>query len=172
MIMKKLFAVILALCLMLGTAAMADELVWAGAVEEAASQMEGEFHTFDEIAVKIWIPAVLQEIELSEEDKAAGYIGYFMTEDQSAAIGVQYVDVNGTSLEDYKAMLLENGIEESSIEAGTVNGLDCLSYEYNGNGVLAFTTQMGYILEVAGGPLSDEGFASVVSFIMASIQAE
>lgn len=170
--MKKLFALMLALCLMLGTSAMADEMVWAGAVEETASQIEGEFHTFDEIAVKIWIPAVLKEVELSDDDKAAGYIGYFMTDDQSAAVGIQYVDMDGMSLEDYKTALVGAGIDENSIEAGTVNGLDCLSYENNGNGVLAFTTQKGFILEVAGGPLSDEGFATVLGFIMASIQAE
>lgn len=170
--MKKLFALTLALCLMLCSAALANELVWAGEVEEAASQIDGEFQTFDEIAVKIWMPAVLQRVELSDEDKEAGYIGYFMPEDQSAAIAVQYVDMNGTSLEDYKAKLIENGIEESSIEAGTVNGLDCLSYEYNGNGVLAFTTQKGFILEVSCGPLSDEGFQAVAAMVMASIQAE
>lgn len=170
--MKKLFALTLALCLMLCSAALANELVWAGEVEEAASQIDGEFQTFDEIAVKIWMPAVLQRVELSDEDKASGYIGYFMPEDQSAAIAVQYVDMDGTSLEDYKAKLIEAGIDEASIEAGTVNGLDCLSYEYNGNGVLAFTTQKGFILEVSCGPLADEGFQAVAAMVMASIQAE
>ncbi len=172
MIMKKLFAVMLALCLMLGTAAMADELVWAGAVEEAASQMEGEFHTFDEIAVKIWIPAVLEECELSDEDKEEGYIGYFQTADETAAIGIQYVDMSGTGLEAYAELLKENGIDESSIEAGTVNGIECLSYANEDNGVLAFATQKGYILEVAAGPMTDEGFQSVASIIFSSIQAE
>ena len=125
--MKKLFALMLALCMMLGTAALADELVWEGTVAEAASQIEGEFHTFDEIAVKIWIPAVLKEAELTDEDKEKGQIGYFETEDKANAVGVQYVNMNGTSLDEYKAILLENGIEENTIEPGTVNGLDCLS---------------------------------------------
>ena len=61
--MKKLFALTLALCLMLCSAALANELVWAGEVEEAASQIDGEFQTFDEIAVKIWIPAVLEAVK-------------------------------------------------------------------------------------------------------------
>ncbi len=169
--MKKLFALMLALCMMLGTAALADELVWEGTIADAASQIEGEFHTFDEIAVKIWIPAVLKEVELTDEDKEKGQIGYFETEDKANAVGVQYVNMNGTSLDEYKAILLESGIEENTIEPGTVNGLDCLSYEYNGNGILAFTTQKGFILEVAGGPLSDEGFASLLTIIMGSIQS-
>ena len=168
--MKKLFALMLALCMMLGTAALADELVWEGTIADAASQTEGEFHTFDEIAVKIWIPAVLKEVELTDEDKEKGQIGYFETEDKANAVGVQYVNMNGTSLDEYKAILLESGIEENTIEPGTVNGLDCLSYEYNGSGVLAFTTQMGYILEVTGSPLTDENFAQTLSIIMASIQ--
>lgn len=169
--MKKLTALLLALCLMLGTTALAGEITW-GAVEEAASQIEGEFHTFDEIAVKIWIPAVLKEAELADEYKEAGYIGYFVTEDQTAAVAVMYVNAEGLSLEEYKAYLVnEAGVDEKTIEPGTVNGLDCLSYEYNGSGVLAFTTQMGYILEVSGSPLTDENFTQTLSIIMASIQA-
>ena len=66
--MKKLFALMLALCL-LGSVAMAGELVWAGDAEEAASQIEGEFHTIKEGNLKVWIPAVLQESELTEEDR-------------------------------------------------------------------------------------------------------
>ena len=168
--MKKLIALVLAL-LMLGSVACAEgvSLSWEE-VSEAAASIAGEFKTFEEISVKIWIPEVLKETELSDEDKASGYIGYFMTDDQTAAVAVQYVDVNGTTLEDYQAMLAETeGVSE--IEAGTVNGLPAVSYEYNGNGVVAFTTEMGYILEVSCGPLSDEGFAAVAPIVICSIQA-
>ena len=72
--MKKLVVLILALC-MLCSVAFANELTWAS-VEEAASQIAGEFKTFDEISVKIWIPEVLQAVELSDEDRESGYIGY------------------------------------------------------------------------------------------------
>ena len=41
--MKKLFALTLALCLLLCSAAMADDLVWAGDAEEAAAKIDGEF---------------------------------------------------------------------------------------------------------------------------------
>ena len=131
--MKKLFALVLAL-LMLGSVACAEgvSLSWDDVAEQAAS-IEGEFKTFDEISIMIWIPDALEETELSDEDKEGGYIGYFMTEDQSAAVVVQYVDVNGMTLEDYQAAIAEDeGVTE--IEAGTVNGLPALSYEYDGNG--------------------------------------
>ena len=83
---------------------------------------------------------------------------------------VQYVDMEGMTLEQYQAELEEAG-DVTEIEAGTVNGIPCLSYEYNGNGVLAFTTEMGYILEVAFGPLSNEEYKTKASFALASIQS-
>ena len=165
--MKKLVVLILALC-MLCSAALANELTWAS-VEESASQIAGEFKTFDEISVKIWIPEVLQAAELSDEDRENGYIGYFASDD--AAVAVQYVNMEGMSLEQYEAALKEEA-DVSDIEAGTVNGLPALSYAIKDKdtGVLAFTTEMGYILEVSCGPLSNEGFASLVGIILSSIQ--
>ena len=165
--MKKLVVLILALC-MLCSVAFANELTWAS-VEEAASQIAGEFKTFDEISVKIWIPEVLQAVELSDEDRESGYIGYFASDD--AAVAVQYVNMEGMSLEEYEAQLKEDS-EVSDIEAGTVNGLPALSYAIKDKdtGVVAFTTEMGYILEVACGPLSNKGFAQMVGIILSSIQ--
>ena len=165
--MKKLVVLILALC-MLCSVAFANELTWAS-VEEAASQIAGEFKTFDEISVKIWIPEVLQAVELSDEDRESGYIGYFASDD--AAVAVQYVNMEGMSLEEYEAQLKEDS-EVSDIEAGTVNGLPALSYAIKDKdtGDVAFTTEMGYILEVACGPLSNEGFAQMVGIILSSIQ--
>ena len=165
--MKKLVVLILALC-MLCSVAFANELTWAS-VEESASQIAGEFKTFDEISVKIWIPEVLQAVELSDDDRESGYIGYFASDD--AAVAVQYVNMEGMSLEEYEAQLKEDS-EVSDIEAGTVNGLPALSYAIKDKdtGVVAFTTEMGYILEVACGPLSNEGFAQMVGIILSSIQ--
>ena len=163
--MKKLVVLILALCMLCSVASAAD-LNWADA-EEAASKIAGEFKTFDEISVKIWIPDVLKAVDAGENR-----IGYFMTEDESAAISVQYVDMNGMSLEEYEAQLKEDSTI-SDIEAGTVNGLPALSYaiKEKDTGVLAFTTQKGYILEVSCAPISDEGFAQVVGVILSSIQS-
>ena len=167
--MKKLFALVLALCL-LGSCAFADgQLVWEGEIAEAAAAYEGEFHTLNEVSAKIWIPAEFEEAELDEEQKEDGTIAAFVTEDD-AAIVVQYVDMEGMTLEQYQAEL-EGSDDVTELEAGTVNGIPCLSYEYNGNGVLAFTTEMGYILEVAFGPLSNEEYKTKASFALASIQS-
>ena len=168
--MKKFAALLLALCL-LGSVASAADLTW-DAVSETAAQIEGEFKTFDEIAVKIWMPAVLKEAELSEEDRAAGYIGYYMPEDQTAAVAVQYVDMNGMTLEEYEAKLKEDA-DVSGIETGTVNGLPAVSYDLQGKDTtaIAFTTEKGYILEVSCAPMSDEGFKAVALMIVCSIQS-
>ena len=108
---------------------------------------------------------------LTDEDKEGGYIGYYMTEDESAAISVVYADVDGMSLEDYKAALADNGATE--VEDVTVNGLPAVTYvlEESDTACIAFTTEAGYVLEVAGSPKSDEGFAAILSFVMASIQS-
>ena len=98
--MKKLFALMLALCLMLGCTALADnEVSWeqfAPLLEE--NGITGDFVTFEEIAVKVFIPTGMNAVELSKEDKAAGFIGYFATDD-GEAIGVQYVNVDGMDLD-------------------------------------------------------------------------
>ena len=169
--MKKLFALALALCLLCGCTALADnEITW----EQVSPQLEaagvtGDFVTFDEIAVKVFIPTGANAVELSDEDKSNGYIGYF-TDESGDAIAVQYVNVDGMSLEDYKAAVeAVEGVTE--VEAGTVNGLPCISYEYNGCLVCSFTTQMGYILEVVVGPLANDAEKVAASFVLASIQA-
>ncbi len=169
--MKKLFALLLTLCL-LGSVAFATELTWS-AVEETASQIEGEFHDIAEVNAKIWMPAVLQPVELNEDDEEQGIVAYFMTEDQEAAVSVSYVNVDGMTLEEYEAELKEDE-DVSEIEAGTVNGLPALSYmiKERDTAAIAFTTEQGYVLEVACAPMSDEGFAATAALIISSIQSK
>ena len=169
--MKKLIALIMVLAVALfATGALAENAVNWSDIEAQVEGIEGDFYTFDEISVQIWVPAVLENIELGQEDVDAGYIGYFQAADGSAAVGVQYVNVDGMSLEDYAAALPEYGASE--IEMGTVNGLPCVSYTLpeSDAGAAAFATEAGYIFEVSAAPISDEGFASLAAIIMASIQ--
>ena len=115
--MKKFLCVLLMLCLLV-PAALAEEtaLNWENivpALEKA--NLTGEFHTFDEIAVKIWLPEGMLPVELTEEDKENGYIGYFMPEDQSAQMAVVYLDTNGMSLDEYIEEVRPD-IEDSVVE--------------------------------------------------------
>ena len=76
------------------------------------------------------------------------------------------------TLEEYAATLAENGATD--IEFANVNGLGAITYvlEETDTACAAFTTEAGYIFEVAGSPKSDEGFAAILSLMVASIQAE
>ena len=182
--MKKLFALILAALMVLGCAAVASaeqvqtlELNWEDfeaeieSSEEMKAAWSGDFVTMDEIAMKLYIPASFEQTELTDEDREAGYIAYFaMGEDMG--IGIQYVDADGMSLEEYAQRLTEDGIECTN---AVVNGLPALAYSFTEDdretSVLAFSTEMGYILEIAFAPVNDEGFGAVATVLMASVQA-
>ena len=184
--MRKYLGILLAMT-MATSMIFSASAVWADAEEEAPaavelnwsdfeqsveeSEMTGDFVTFDEIAVKMWVPTALQQVELTDEDTEAGYIGYFMTEDESAAVAVMYVDVDGMDLDAYKEYL--EGVGATSITDVTLNGLPGVGYDLaeNDSSSFAFTTEMGYILEVTFSPVSDEGFSSIVTIMAASIQA-
>ena len=165
--MKKLFALMLALCLMLGGAALAEnDITWDQVTPLLeAGGVNGEFYTFEDIAVAIFIPEGMAEAELPDES----YIGYFVAEDGSV-IAVQYVNANGMDLEAYAAAL--DSVGATGVETGTVNGLPCVTYEMPANQSvnIAFTTQAGYILEVICAPVSTEEDKLGASIVMASIQ--
>ncbi len=173
--MKKFLCVVLMLCLMM-TAALAEEAValnWEDFVPVLeAGNVTGQFHTFDEISVKIWLPDGLEPVELSDEDKENGYIGYFMPDDESAQMAVMYVDTNGMALEDY-AQYLSTEAGAAEVEMGTVNGFPCVSYKLpeQDSVSVAFTTEKGYILEVTCAPLSVENAELVWGAVIGSIQS-
>ena len=166
--MKKLFALVLALCLLCGCTALADNEISWEQVEPLLEQsgVNGNMCTFDQIAVAIFIPEGLESVELPDDS----YIGYFAAEDGSA-VAVQYVNVEGMDLETYTAAL--PGVGATEIETGTVNGLPCVTYEMPANKTMniAFTTEAGYILEVVVGPVEDDNAKTAAGFIMASVMA-
>ena len=176
--MKKIIALLLAVVMCMSLTAFAETTVenevitWAdmeSAVAEAG--LEGEFKTFEDAGAKIWIPTTLLECELTDEDKADGCLGYFMTEDETSAIAVWYMDLEGMSIEDYMAALAEVGATE--IEQCTVNGLTCVSYIVTEDDIACvdYVADNGYILEVTCYPYSDEAFQIVIGAVCASIQA-
>ena len=172
--MKK-FAVVLTLfCLLLSAgAAEVAEVNWAD-VEPgvAALGLEGEFVSFDEVALKIWIPSSMEEVELTEEEEAQGFIACFMDDDETAQISVVYVDMDGMELDEYAQKLPEVGAENVVMER--INGLDAVEYKLPENDSLtvAFATQAGYILEVTMAPASAENADIAWGIVGSSIQPE
>ena len=162
------------LCLVLPVA-LAEETIalkWENVVPVLkAGNVTGQFYTFDEIAVKIWVPDGMLPIELSEEDNASGYIGYFMPEDQSVQMAVMYIDTDGMSLEEY-AQYLTSEAGAAEVEMGTVNGFPCVSYKTQEQDSIsvAFSTEAGYTLEVICAPVSVENAELVWGAVISSIQ--
>ena len=175
--MKKLFAAMIALCLLLCSAALAEEAVqvnWSDYFEGAiaAANVAGGFVTFDEIAVKFWIPEELKAVELTDEDRANGFIGYYADENNEAKLAVVYVNMDGMTVEQYAETLKEtDGVTE--IEMAVVNGLQAVNYQVPDSDTLnvAFATEKGYILEITMAPLSAEGADMVWGAVASSIQA-
>ena len=185
--MKKQIALVMAAMMVAGsmgtacfageTEAPVTELNWSDA-EEYLDELgiEGDFVSFDEVAMKMWLPGNMQEVELTDEDKEAGFIGYFESTDDSDekdAVSVVYVNMDGMDISDYADQLAEmDGV--SDIEPGIVNGLPCVSYEMKDqdSGTLAFTTEAGYVLEVACTPVSSDEAQTMAGFIMCSIMPD
>ena len=180
--MKKLVAIILSLAMLLcASAAFATEaeqtgtteINWADIEAQGAETIaQGDFVTFDEIALKMWVPTLFEAVELTEDDAANGYIGYYQLADGSAAIAVMYVDAGGMTLEEYKEQATQVGATD--IEDVVINGTQAMSYTLSESDTVcvSFVTENGYVFEVSGSPASDEEFASLLSIVMASIQAE
>ena len=152
----------------------ANEVYWediAPSVEEAG--WEGEFVAFDEIAIQMFVPSGGKSTELTDEDKETGYIAYYMTDDETSAVSVMYVDVQGMDLAQYQEYL-EGESDVAEIDPGIINGIEVLTYTIpeKDTACVSIATQAGYILEFSFTPMSDEGFASVAQIMMASIQEE
>ena len=180
--MKKIVSIFIALTMLLcavsafateAAPAEVTEVNWSDLQEQGAALIaQGDFVTLDEISVKFWVPNSFSAVELTDDDRAQGYIAYFVSADQAYAVSVMYVDANGLSLDDYKVNLAEYGATE--MEDVTINGMSALSYvlEETDTACVSFVTEAGYVFEVSGSPKSEEGFAALLSIVMASIQAE
>lgn len=182
--MKRGFALLMALMLMLGFMGMAapaeeaqaavTELNWSD-VEDAVAQsgIAGDFVSIDEVSMRMWLPEVLQPVELTDEHREGGFIAYYATAEgaeQSAVLSVVYVDMGGMEFAEYAEKLAE--IEDvSQIEMMRVNGFPCVSYrmEKQDTVTLAFATEAGYVLEVTCMPTSGEEAATMLKYILSSI---
>lgn len=173
--MKKFLCAVLMICLLISSAAMAESvnsLSWETFVPVLeAAELNGEFHTFNEVSVKMWLPEGLNPVELSEEDKAKGIIAYFMPDDKTAAVSVVYTNVNGMSTEEYAEAV--KGIEGTTeVEIVTVNGFPCVTYKMPEKDVVCagFITESGYVLEITCFPASAEHADVLWGAVVCSIQ--
>ena len=144
------------------------ELNWED-VEADAKQADanGEFVTFDEIHLKMWVPSVLKEQELTDEDVADGCYGYFEGEDGESGLTVYYYD--DLTFEEYAEEIA--GYENCTAPEQTlINGYRTFTYkntEYDTfNVVLAAGKDC---MESTFWPASDADFYSLITYMSASI---
>ena len=172
--MKKLFALVLSLCL-LGSFALAEDgnaITWdqvAPAVE--AANMAGDFVVLDQLGLKLWVPAQLVPAQVSDEDAAAGRLALYMAEDQSAYLVIDAVHVDGMTLD----QAIENAkATMKDVDAVNANGLSGVSYINEAADIYCFSLvdTNSNIINFSMGPVSSdpENAKLVFSFIMASLQ--
>ena len=194
--MKKLTAVILAFCMLFtSVAAFAEddmedkskdnmvansaerELNWKDfSSDEDYEDLipKGDFTAFKKIGVKIWMPKMLKPVELSAEEKKAGYIGYFQLEDyEDYAVGVTLTEMSTrckNAAELLKLLGKVKGISNRKLVS--VNGITGVTYDIKEKDttVLAFLTEKGRCMEFAFSPASDEDFMRYILLISSSIQ--
>ena len=173
--MKKLLATLIALALLLTSAAALAETVpainWED-IDIESKGIEGSWYTFDTIALQIWVPDIFVNADITEED-GEGVIAKFQAPDGSAGIFGQIIEgYEGATMEDVIKRLTENGATE--IERCTLNGLDAISYSIPDTDAayVTFVTASGNFVQFIFTPVSDEGFAAVAQLVTASIMPE
>ena len=172
--MKKLFALLLALCLMLCACAYAEEtneINWAD-VEEKAAQIEGQFAPIADLGVMMYIPSIFGSVEVSDEQKAAGVIALLSTADGAGRISFTYQDLGDMEADAYLEELAKAGATD--FEVAVLNGRNALSYDLVVNDVkttnVVVEIEDAKMLTISFAPMDDEGFAELAGILTASIQ--
>ena len=173
--MKKALALILSLMIVAAAAmAFAEEKIlnWSE-MEESAAQAGGEFQSFDAAGLKVWIPASVREVELTDENRETGYVGYYAAENDSLIVAVVYLKIEITTREDYIKAL--EGIDEvSNITNITVNGIPAVLYDLEAEqtSTVSVIRENGNVFEITVFPTSDDDSRAAARMIFSSIQQD
>ena len=136
--MKKMLVMLTLLCVaLLPFAAMAESatssITWeeVGAPMAEAAGLDGNFYSLEDIGLAIWLPAGIQFVEVSAEDAAAGYLYVASDEEETCLITVDYVNVEGMTLDGVLEEAVAQGMFEPEIVV--INGLSAVSYKDEAN---------------------------------------
>lgn len=178
--MKKLFALLLSLCLLCGCCAFAEEAEEAEGMteinwsdfEEAASKIDGQFSTIADLGLKMFVPAVFGAAEVSEEQQAAGVIALLSTADGAGRVSITYQSLGEMEDDQFVAELEKAGATD--IAYSMLNGDEMMDYDLVVNGTKTSNVVIpfddGTIVTFSFAPMDDEGFAAIATIMMASIQ--
>lgn len=171
--MKKLFAVMMALCLMLTAAAFAegtDTVVinWADHEAEAAN-IQGVFGNISTTGLKMFVPDEFENQEISEETMKGGTILVLKSNQEEKAI--VNAQVMGGDIATVKATLEQQG---ATVRNATINGIPAIMFTAGSNGVVAscfgFSTTAGMTLIFTFTNADQEPYTSLYKVMASSIQ--
>ena len=178
--MKKALFVVFAV-LMLSFAAVSaqetqtvTEVNWSD-LEPALGELlnDGKFYSVADLGLQMWIPSVLTEQELNEEEIESGDISYLTDEENTVGVNISYMDMEGATLDDMVAYFNE-AEGYADVEKVILNGLEAISLTdtVNETMLVGFMTEKGYLIQFMFFPTSNEDFKQVASVMAASIQPE
>lgn len=170
--MKKLFALMLALCLMFSVAmaeTATEDLNWAD-VESLAAEVGGNFVHID-LGLIMWVPEGYEATaEVSDELAELGFIGTIAPADGSGVVAFQYVEAEGADFDDVIAAI--PGAQNPKVMV--INGIACVNFDLVLNGVLAscvaFPTEQNNIYVIDFMPMDNADFAVLSTVMLGSIQ--
>ena len=174
--MKKLFALMLALCLMLGTAAMAEtaEVSWQDTLAQNPGLEEnGTFQqlTFEGSDTKLiyWVPNDLPALDVSSVDAAA--LAAFGAED-NGQVYYMAVYAHPVNWQDFVADQQTKGADADKASLVVANGVQVISLENPTEDIdLAIAPATDDLTIVfAFYPLNNEEWDQVKAYIVSSIQ--
>ena len=175
--MKKLFAVLLSLCLLCACAA-AEEVreinYWDDDIQELAAQYEGDFLPVGELGLYMFVPGSFTAEELTEEQAQNGLAAAWTDGETGMTVKVTVQDVGGMSNEEFTEELKKDGAEE--FEAGYVNGLEFVSYDVKTDDgtftAIVLVTEEAQAVTFSFGPMENEAAQQAAVVMGASICSE
>jgi hypothetical protein len=150
-----------------------NELVWQMALDVIEEYgLEGDFITFDEVGLKMWLPDFLAPGTIpAEQPNQDMFIGYYSTADGSAFASAVYQPVDLT-LDEYREVLDSMGDMLEDIDEFVINGLPCIVYFIPSTDMMCVSTVVEGkgLVEFTFAPVSDEDFGAFTEFMAISIQ--
>ena len=173
--MKKLSALLLALCLLFSVAVAEDAVVlnW-DSVSQVADDVGGQWLAINDLGLVLWAPNDLYVVEEIPDEYADKDVkGMFISRNDetgeiTGTITFQYIEANGADV-----MECVNAIEgAANAKAMVINGLPCVNYDMPEEDAtcVAYATEKGNLFVISFLPVSDEAFAGQALLMMASIQ--
>jgi hypothetical protein len=175
--MKKLISIIVALMLAMSlTAAFAEnvtEIKWADFSGSLADLGAGtDFITFDDVAVKMWMPNVMSRYEVDEDMKKANIVDLYSTEDGDFTMFAMIIDAQFNDISEFATSMADT-VKDPQL--ALINGLGTFSYtpaDDPNTACVSFILESGKVFVIAFTPVADESLAAVAGLMTASIQPE